>query len=218
MMGIMVNIGGRQMSDRIQAPVYRKIALDVANRINEGEFREGERIYGRSTLASEYNVSPETIRRAMNLLEDMGVVSISKGSGIHIRSKKNSLVFIKRFQDKETIGALKTEISHLMSQKQEIDQKINRVVSEIIDYSDRFKNINRISPIEVNVPDDSHIAGRTISETKFWQSTGATIIGIRREGVLILSPGPYAEFLAGDIILFIGDSGVLDRVKEFLEE
>lgn len=206
------------MSERIQAPIYRKIALDVASRIHSGELKEGERIHGRSTLAGEYNVSPETIRRAMNLLEDMGVITINRGSGIYIKSKENSQNFIQRFQSKETIGSLKTQIKDLMQQKQKIENQINEVINEIIDYSDRLRNINKIDPFEVNVPEGSHIIGRTISETKFWQNTGGTIIGIRRGGYLVLSPGPYAEFMEGDTLLIIGDSGALDRVKKFLRE
>ena len=50
-------------------PVYKNIALDIANKIINGEFKVGEKISGRSTLAGVYNVSPETIRRAIALLE-----------------------------------------------------------------------------------------------------------------------------------------------------
>ena len=38
---------------------YVSIALDIANKILNGEFREKQKISGRSTLASMYNVSPE---------------------------------------------------------------------------------------------------------------------------------------------------------------
>jgi K+/H+ antiporter YhaU regulatory subunit KhtT len=206
------------LGKRIREPVYQKIALDVASRIFHGEFKEGERIHGRSTLAGEYNVSPETIRRAMNLLEDMGVVTISRGSGIYISSKENSGRFIKRFQNKETIGSLKAEIRKLTQEKDEIERRIRDVINRIIDYSDRFRNINRILPIEISIPQGSHIIGRTISGTKFWQNTGGTIIGIRRNSYLVLSPGPYMEFMEGDTILVIGDNGVLQRIKKYLEE
>jgi len=206
------------MSERVQAPIYSKIALDVANRINNGEFNEGDRIHGRSTLAGEYNVSPETIRRAMNLLEDMDVITVTKGSGIYIKSKKKAQVFIERFQSKETIGGLKTKMKQLLQEKQEIEMKIHDVMNQIIDYSDRLKNINSVNPIEFNIPSGSHIIGKSISETKFWQNTGATIVGIRRDDYLILSPGPYAEFLEGDTILVVGDEGVLDRIKMYLNE
>ena len=47
---------------------YLQIALDLATRIARGELPEGSRIYGRSVMAPEYGVSPETIRRALRLL------------------------------------------------------------------------------------------------------------------------------------------------------
>ena len=154
----------------------------------------------------------------MNLLEDMNVISVSRGSGIYIESKENSLKFIKRFENKETIGTLKTQIRRLIQKKQDIENEISEVLGNIIDYSDRLRNINKIIPMEFNIPPGSHIIGQTISETKFWQNTGGTVVGIRREDYLILSPGPYAEFQAGDTILVIGDTGVLDRIKKYLEE
>ena len=49
---------------------YLQIALDLATRIAQGELTEGSRIYGRSVLASEYGVSPETIRKALRLLAE----------------------------------------------------------------------------------------------------------------------------------------------------
>ena len=62
---------------------YLQIALDLATRIAQGELTEGSRIYGRSVLASEYGVSPETIRKALRLLADKrpaGVVHCFSGS------------------------------------------------------------------------------------------------------------------------------------------
>lgn len=206
------------MHENIDSPIYRKIALDVAARIYNGELKEGERIHGRSTLAGEYNVSPETIRRAMNLLEDMQVIAVNQGSGIYIKSKKNAYDFIERFQDRQSVATLRTDINRLMDQKQLIEDQIRDIYDKIIDYSSRLKNINPINPLEVDIPDKCHLIGRTVTETKFWQNTGATIVGIRRNGKLILSPGPYAGFEAGDVILVVGDMGVLERIRKYMEE
>ncbi|MDY0372402.1 MAG: GntR family transcriptional regulator, partial [Sphaerochaetaceae bacterium] len=52
-------------------PIYARIALDIANRIENGELLEGKRLSGRSLMSSEYGVSPETIRRAFSLLEEL---------------------------------------------------------------------------------------------------------------------------------------------------
>ncbi|RCX20994.1 GntR family transcriptional regulator [Anaerobacterium chartisolvens] len=202
----------------IDVPMYRKIALDMAGRICRGEFKEGDRIYGRSTLAGEYNVSPETVRRAVTLLEDMKVVKVSQGSGIRINSKQNAFEFIQRFENKESISSLRSDIKSLLAQKQSIEHEINSIVSKIIDYSDRLKNADPISPLEIEMDDDSHLIGKTVTDSKFWQNTGGTIIGIRRNGKLILSPGPYLGFEKGDHILVVGQMDVLERIKSFMKE
>lgn len=202
----------------VDVPMYRKIALDMAARISRGEFKEGDRIYGRSTLAGEYNVSPETIRRAVNLLEDMKVITVSQGSGIYIQSKQKAFEFIQRFQNKESISSLRSDIKKLLVQKQSIENEINMIVGRIIDYSDRLKNADPISPLEIEMEDGSHLIGKTVTDTKFWQNTGATIVGIRRNGKLILSPGPYLGFEKGDSILVVGEMDVIERIKKFMKE
>lgn len=51
----------------IEKPKYRQISLDIARKIINGDIKEGEKLYGRSELAALYNVSPETIRRAITV-------------------------------------------------------------------------------------------------------------------------------------------------------
>lgn len=206
------------MSQRIDSPRYMNIALDLAGRICSGELKEGHRIFGRSTLASEYNVSPETIRRAVDLLEDMRVVNSSQGSGIYISSQNNAYSFVKKFQNKETIRTLKNEMKELILQKKNIENTINEKIDKIVDYSDRLKNLNILTPLEIEIDDASQLIGRTVTETKFWQNTGATIIAIKRKETLILSPGPYGGFEKGDSIFVIGDTDIIDRIKSFMKE
>lgn len=206
------------MHQRIDNPRYMNIAIDLAGRICNGEFKEGHRIFGRSTLASEYNVSPETIRRAVNLLEDMQVVVPAQGSGIYISSLSNAYTFVKKFHNKETIRSLKNEIKILLSQKKDIENSINEKIDTIVDYSDRLKNLNILTPLEIEIDDDSQLIGRTISETKFWQNTGATIIAIKRNDSLVLSPGPYGGFEKGDTIFVIGGGDIIERIKQFMKE
>ena len=45
------------MEEKYSSPRYEKIALDIANAIYKGAYEEGEKLYGRSTLAGTYNVS-----------------------------------------------------------------------------------------------------------------------------------------------------------------
>ncbi|MFD1774888.1 GntR family transcriptional regulator [Paenibacillus rhizophilus] len=58
---------------------YKSIALDIAGRIVSGEFPVNSKISGRSILAGKYQVSPETIRKAIGLLKEENIVSVSQG-------------------------------------------------------------------------------------------------------------------------------------------
>ena len=69
-----------------ELPQYMRIAGSVAGRIAEGQFAEGEKLSGRSKLSSEYQVSPETIRKAVQLLRDMQVVTVKERSARTPRS------------------------------------------------------------------------------------------------------------------------------------
>ncbi len=202
---------------KIKVPRYKQIALDLASRIANGELKEGSKVFGRSSLAGEYNVSPETIRRAVILLEDMEVVIASAGSGVLIISRKNAHQFVDRYQSKESISSLREDILTLLEQKKSIEQEIMEIIDKIIDYSDRLKSTNPMNPMEIPLIENSKLIGKTISESKFWQNTGATIVGVRRGKDVIFSPGPYLAFEKDDKILAVGDQEIIERAKEYMK-
>jgi K+/H+ antiporter YhaU regulatory subunit KhtT len=62
----------------------------------------------------------------------------------------------------------------------------------------------------------SHLIGKSIGEVKFWEHTGATIIGINRNGQLLLSPGPKLVFFSGDVVLYVGNAAEnIERVERY---
>lgn len=199
-------------------PIYQKIAIDIANRIVSGDLALGDKLYGRSSLASKYNVSPETVRRSISLLSDMDIVKVTKGSGIVISSVDNCLKFIDKFKDIDSISSIKKSIVDLLEKKKEIDKNIEYSIEELVDYSSRFKNSNPFIPYEFEISSEMSIIDKTISQTKFWQNTGATIIGIRRDDKLILSPGPKTVFKDNDIFIVICHENSYARIKEFLNK
>lgn len=206
------------MYENYSMPIYQKIAIDIANSIYKGEFEEGNKLHGRSTLASKYHVSPETIRRAIKLLEDIKVVVSSKGSGITVLSKDNALTFINKFKNVENIGDCKNSLFSLIQEKKKLEDEILNSINKIVDYSGRLMNTNPLIPVEVEIPETSHLVNKSISEVNFWQNTGATIVGIKSPTKLTLSPGPYATFNSGDIILVIGNGNVQEVVRGFLNQ
>ena len=66
------------------------------------------------------------------------------------------------------------------------------------------------------MPQGSPLTGKSIGALKFWQSTGGTIVAIRRGQTVILSPGPYAELYGGDVIILVGSSGAAEAAHRLV--
>ena len=196
------------MSEKINPPQYLQIALDIASRIDRNELKVNSKIYGRSVMASEYGVSPETIRRAMKLLADMQVVEIKPQSGVYILSAYNARRYIERFGKNADIQALQARLKSMLAEHDEL----SRNICERASVATPFRNY------EATIKERSAVAGKSIGELHFWQATGATIIAIRRGDNIILSPGPYAQLLANDRVIFIGDLAAAEAAERFVSE
>ncbi len=203
----------------IELSKYEKIALDIAHSIYNRELEEGEKIIGRSTLSVKYSVSPETIRRAIKLLVDMGVVEVAPKSGIYIKSRERANEYIEKYQVRSNILNLREDIRKMFDEKKIIEKKIMKNVDELIEHSIHLKNLDSVSPFQIKLKSGNYLVGKSIRETEFWQQTGGTIVGIHRDGELMLSPGPDVEFKEDDSVLFIGnDKQVEDKVKKYVEQ
>jgi DNA-binding GntR family transcriptional regulator len=75
-------IGGEQERERV-APrgTYRQIAEDLRQRIARGEFGPGALVPSELTLAEAHEVSRGTVRAALALLVDEGLVEVVPGQG-----------------------------------------------------------------------------------------------------------------------------------------
>ncbi|MGF7143874.1 K+/H+ antiporter YhaU regulatory subunit KhtT [Anaerotaenia torta] len=201
---------------KIDIPKYQQIAADIAAKIACGDYPEGEKIYVRSALASQYGVSSETARRAVSVLADMKIVEITKGSGVLIKSRKQAVDFINKFDSVRQMSDLKKYIMDGLNQQIAQSTNLKEMVSELMYKTERFRVVNPFSPFEVEITGQASSAGRSISETQFWHNTSATIIAIRRGEEIIISPGPYAVMTEGDILYYVGDENCHERVKNFL--
>ena len=196
---------------------YEKIALDIAYSILNEEWKVGDMIKGRSTLSGKYSVSPETIRRAIKLLEELMVVEVIEKKGILIKSKTGAEAFIKEHHSKDRILSLKEDISHMIEEKRVIEDTVLSRLDALIEEAVIMKHVGIIHPLEFKIPASSHLIGKSIGEVKFWASTGATIIGINRNGQLLLSPGPKMMFFEGDIVYYVGNASEnIDRVEKYV--
>jgi K+/H+ antiporter YhaU regulatory subunit KhtT len=204
-------------SELITIPRYLKIAVDLAARIVSGEIPEGEKLKGRSVLSTEYNVSPETVRRAMSILSDKQVVVINLGSGAVVTSRENAVQFVKSFKDDESISEMRLELDQMLEKRRNMDDKITSMTTKIIDMYKYMRN-DLITPVEIQIPKGSDIIGKSIGKLRIWDHTGATVIGIIQGSDVIISPGSYYEFDQNDRILTVGDKNVVERFNAYVRE
>ncbi len=196
-------------------PRYIKIAVDIAAKIISGKLPVGTKLKGRSVLSTEYNVSSETIRRSMSLLSDKNVVDVKVGSGIIVLSKEKAVEFINNFNSDKVISKTRDNLTKLLKQRTVLDKEILKATKQIADMY-KYRRSDLINPVEVVLPDNSKVLGKSISELQIWHNTGATIIGIIRKDTIWISPGPYFEFACGDKILIVGDEHVVERFNAFV--
>lgn len=207
------------MKQMVVTAQYLQIALDLASRIAGGELKEGSKIYGRSMMASEYGVSPETIRRALRLLSDMKVVDVKPQSGAVVLSADNAKRYISSFSEHSDTKALRGKLREIITQYNELNREINAVAAALLKSQQTFISASEPFPnYEVVVPADSPLIGKNIGSLKFWQSTGATIVAIRRGQTVILSPGPFAELYGGDVVIFVGTPSAAEAANRFVRE
>lgn len=201
---------------KIVSPVYQQIAADIASKIANGYYEVGEKMYARSVLASQYGVSSETARRAICILSDMEIVDATKGSGVIIKSSENAIKFVKQHDDIKTVNDLKNDILSSLERQKKENEYLKEHLSELIDKTDRFKSINPFVPFEIRISRKTPYIEKNIAEINFWHNTTATIIAIKRNDCLEMSPGPYAVLHENDIFYFVGDENCYERVNNFL--
>jgi monovalent cation:H+ antiporter-2, CPA2 family len=69
----------------------------------------------------------------------------------------------------------------------------------------------------VTVTPHSPVAGRFIRELDLRSRTGASIVGIERNGTNVINPGPDEELQAGDQILLLGNPNQLQAAQQMFE-
>ena len=202
--------------DNDALPQYMQIALSIAGRIAGGDVPEGAKISGRSKLSSEYNVSPETIRKALRLLSDMRVVDVREQSGVYVLSVDNAKRYLHSFEPKLDVRNKRRHLAELLEQQSHISQQLAELCRSILDYASFPVQADDTLPNYIcRIPKNWSGIGKNLSNLHFWQATGATIVAIRRGTSRIVSPGPDAELYGGDEVIFVGTDNAREAVSRF---
>ena len=198
-------------------PIYSQVAQDIASRIACGELKENSKIAGRSLMATEYSVSPETIRRALKLLADMQIVRVIDKSGVVILSRKNAQAYMEKYSTVTGLLQLKAQLNALVEQRDQLNRQITDVTEQIMDMCDRFRNCDPLKNVEFTLPQTSSLAGKTLGECEFRQETGANVVAIKRGEEILLSPQAQEVLRPGDVLVVTCDITAVERIEEFIQ-
>ncbi len=206
------------MKHKLSQPYYEKIAIDIASRILNDEFKQGTRLLGISTMASQYKTSSETVRKSLRLLSDMKVVDVMPQRGSIVLSKDNAKRYLNTSTKDETLKVIFDELINLRNEYDQLNSRLANTMTRL--EQSRFTFVDAEYPLpnyEIAVPEGSNLNGKSIGCLNFWQNTGATIIAIRRGKNVLISPGPSAELYERDIVILIGNAQAVNKAKELIE-
>ncbi|MDZ4789280.1 MAG: cation:proton antiporter [Blastochloris sp.] len=72
--------------------------------------------------------------------------------------------------------------------------------------------------VEVEIPDETPHAGKTISQLNLRKTLGSTIAGIERQGFLISAPSPDEHLYPNDRVLILGKASSIKASRDFLQQ
>jgi Putative regulatory, ligand-binding protein related to C-terminal domains of K+ channels len=194
--------------------LYYSIAVDLARRISQGDFSEGAKISGRTLLASQYKVSPETIRKAVGLLKEAEVVVVSRGREVEVLSSKNAEIFLQKWDATKPVQSFWEEFDSLIAEKRRIDQRFYHLLDEVANRSPRISALAPYRPFEVQISEGSQAIHQTICTLKIWQMTGATVVAVRRKTDFLVSPGPDMILEKDDWLVLVGPEESIPKMQK----
>ena len=179
-------------------PRYEEIAYQIADQISEKLILENTKLSGRTLLSSRFNVSSETIRRAVALLANYGVVIVKEQSGVFVVSRERAKLFAVEFKKKQAYKSQKAEIVELMDDQYKIQQQIQKKMKKLMSSNDLFP----FDHFTIKLTKDMKHLGQSIKALDFYQHTKALIIAYEYEDKMHQIPDPNT-ILKEDMILYI---------------
>jgi GntR family phosphonate transport system transcriptional regulator len=85
--------------------LWRQVADGIERAIADGKFAAGERLPGETEIAATYRVNRHTVRRALAVLAERGLVRAERGSGTYVESRRLAYPLRSRTRFSEIVGA-----------------------------------------------------------------------------------------------------------------
>jgi predicted Kef-type K+ transport protein/Trk K+ transport system NAD-binding subunit len=213
------NYGGRLALTAVnqeEAGIFEKAGADVVFRpfMDAAEQAADDLIYAMDFLTKsvdwpiafrEFRVRPETVFagkkvRNIPLRSEAGanILAVSRSGRVHYDPDPDFRIYPG---DRVVIMGGPDELRQAESL---IDQ---------IETNESVNDIERFKVAEIRLGENSNLTEKKLSEIRFRQKYGVTVVGIRRGEDRLLVPKPEEQILAGDCIVVVGFADAVDRLK-----
>ncbi|WP_054652317.1 GntR family transcriptional regulator [Limosilactobacillus equigenerosi] len=79
-------------------PIYQQLVTQLSELMLTGVYQAGERIPSTTQLSQELHINPATVRKAMNILVDQGLLVKQRGIGMFVTDQSQAMI-VKQHQD-----------------------------------------------------------------------------------------------------------------------
>ncbi|HZX21608.1 MAG TPA: GntR family transcriptional regulator [Clostridia bacterium] len=107
-------------------PIYLQIVDKIKKRLIRNELNIGDKIPSQRELAQQLKVNPNTVQRAYNEMETMGMVKTLRGQGTFICDKPEMLEEIKEDMVEDIMVRFFHDIKSLGYEDEEVKDLINK--------------------------------------------------------------------------------------------
>lgn len=193
---------------------YLQIAYEIAHDIIIDKFHLGQKISGRSLLSSHYQVSSETIRKALSILESNNVIHVVDKVGVYIKSKEAAELFVETNDSRIKNGHQISDLKTMILQSIAIHEKMLDSI-KYLQHTPHMKNL-WFETFAIDVDDHQKWTFKEIGKIDLYQQTRAIIIGIKYQGTILKNPEFKTIILPKMTLLILGDDAIKSSVESWL--
>jgi len=104
-------------------PAYIQLVSILKRQVASGVLRAGDRLPSESQICMQYKVSPMTVRRAINILSDQGVVDTAQGRGTFVKPIRLETASFDLLELQEIFNSEETKVTILEARIISADSK-----------------------------------------------------------------------------------------------
>ena len=111
-------------------PIYLQIMDEIQRKIFSSELHPGDKLPSIRDLAKEANVNPNTMQKALQELEALGLIQTERTSGKFVTEEETKILHLKEVYIEDKLKPFLTEMKKLGLTKADVIERITRCKEE----------------------------------------------------------------------------------------